>query len=69
MCKNAVKMLPFVIRYISDQYATQEMFNKVILENCGTLKFVPDCYKNQTIWCYKAVNDYPYALEFVPNFY
>ena len=49
MCKNAVKMLPFVIRYISDQYATQEMFNKVVLENCGTLKFVPDCYKNQEI--------------------
>ena len=40
MYKNAVKKLPFVIRYVPDQY-------KAILENGGTLEYVPDCYKNQ----------------------
>ena len=48
-CKNAVTKLPFVVRYILDQCKTQEMCDKVILENGGTLKFVPDCYKNQCI--------------------
>ena len=31
MCKHAVKMLPFQISYISDQYKTQQMCDKVIL--------------------------------------
>ena len=44
-CKNIVKKLPFEIRYFSDQYKTQEMWDKFILENGGTLKSVPDCYK------------------------
>ena len=26
MCQNIVKMLPFVVRYVSDRYKTQEMF-------------------------------------------
>ena len=47
MCKNAVKKLPLVIRYIVDQYKTKEMCDKSIVENGGTLIFVPDCYKKQ----------------------
>ena len=39
---------------------------KAILENCGTLKSVPDCYKNQEI-CHKTVDNYPHPLEFVPQ--
>ena len=38
--------------------------NKVILENGGTLMFVPDCYKNQKM-CYKTVDNYTHALEYV----
>ena len=33
MCKHAVEKLPFV----SDQYKTQQIFDKAILENDGTL--------------------------------
>ena len=40
------------------------MCDKAILENSGMLKSVPDCYKNQEM-CNKAVDIYPYALEFV----
>ena len=41
MCKYAVKKLPFLIRYVPDQYKTQQMCDKAILENGGTLKSVP----------------------------
>ena len=54
MCKYAVKKLPYLLRYVPDQYKTQQMCNKTILENVGTLKSVPDCYKNQEM-CNKAV--------------
>ena len=50
--------------YVPDRYKTQEMHGKTILENGGTLKSVPDCYKNQEI-CNKAVDNY--LLEFVPE--
>ena len=36
------------------------------LENGGTLKSVPDCYKNPEM-CNKVVDNYPHALEFVPQ--
>ena len=61
MCKNAVKKLLFVIRYVRDQYKTQEIYDKVIAENGGMLKFVPDCYINEQL-CNKAVGSYTYAL-------
>ena len=37
MCRHAVKKLPFVIRYVSDQYKTQPMHDKAVLKkwkNC-----------------------------------
>ena len=37
------------------------MCDKTILENGGTLKFVPDCYKNQEMRN-KAVDNNPSAL-------
>ena len=46
MCKHTVKKLPFVIRYVPDRYKAQQMCDKTILENGGTLEYVPDCYKN-----------------------
>ena len=44
------------------------MCDKVNLENVGTLKSVLDFYKNQEM-CNKAVENYPHALEFVPECY
>ena len=32
MCKHAVKKLPFLTRSVSDQYKTQQMRDKTILE-------------------------------------
>ena len=33
ICENAVQKFLFVIRYVSDWYKTQEMRDKLILEN------------------------------------
>ena len=60
MCKHTVKTLFFLIRYVPDQYETQQMCDKVILENGETLKYVPDCYKNQEM-CNKL-------LKIIPSF-
>ena len=68
MHQNIVKKLSFVIIYVSDQYKTQKICNKVITENFGVLKFIPDYYRNQKK-CDKAVNNYFYALELMPNCY
>ena len=57
-------MPPFVIRYVADQCETQEMCDKVILENGGMIMFVCDYYKNQKM-INKAVDNYALALEFV----
>ena len=57
-----LKKLSFVIRYVPDQYKTQKMCDKVILENGGTLEPVFDCYKNQQM-CDKVVDNYPHALK------
>ena len=40
MFKNAAKKLLFAITYFSDWYKTQEMCNKIIEENVGTLNFI-----------------------------
>ena len=40
------------------------MCESAILKNAGTLKYVPDCYKNQET-SNKAVENYPHALEYV----
>ena len=40
----------------------------VVLENSSILQFIPDQYKIQKM-LEKAVNDYPFMLEFVPNYH
>ena len=60
MCKHAVKKLPYLSRYVPDWYKTQQLCDKALLENGGTLKSGLDCYKNQEM-CNKAVDNYPYA--------
>ena len=37
MYKHAVKKLPYLLRYVSDQYKTQQMRDRAILKNGGTL--------------------------------
>ena len=54
----------FFIFFVSVHYRTQAM----LIENCGTLRYVPDCYKNKKI-CKKTIDNYPYALEFVLESY
>ena len=44
------------------------MCNKAVLENGGTLKSIPDYYKNQGT-CNKTVNNYADTLEFVAKYY
>ena len=46
ICKHSVKKSPFLLRYVIDQYNTQQMSGKAILENGVTLKSVPYSYKN-----------------------
>ena len=43
MSKHAVKKLPYLLRYVPDQYKNQLICDNVILENGGTLKSLPDC--------------------------
>ena len=83
MCKNAVKKLPFVIKYVSDRYQIKGMCNKVIVENGGMLEFVPDwivstylsaiqfvpeCKKSLEM-CVKAVTTCFFVFDFVPYWY
>ena len=56
MCKNAVKKLPFVTKQILAQYKTQEMCDKVILENGRTLMVVLNCCKNERM-CNEGVDN------------
>ena len=58
MCKHAVKKLPYLLRYVLDQYKSQQMCDKAILESVEILKSVPDCFNNQEM-CNKAVDNYP----------
>ena len=68
MLTHAVKKLPYLLRYVPDQYKAEQICDKTILENGGTLKAVPHYYRNQEM-CNKTANNYPHALEFVPEPY
>ena len=61
MCKNTVKMLLFLIKYVPDRCNTRRMSDKVILENGGMLMFVTGCYKDQNM-CNKGVANYAHAF-------
>ena len=45
-CKNEIKKLPCIITHVPDRSKSQEMCDKVILENGEILRFIPDCYQN-----------------------
>ena len=59
MRKNAVRKLPFLIRNIPDQYKTEQMCHKAVVENSGTVKFVLDNHKKMYN---KAVDNYVHTL-------
>ena len=44
------------------------MCDKGILENGGALEFIFVCCKNQKM-CNKAIDNYPHALQFDPEYY
>ena len=62
-----LKIFPYLLRYVPDQYKTQQMCDKVNLEKQWNIKVCyknQDCYKYQEI-CNKAVDNYLHVLEFV----
>ena len=55
MCKNTVKKLPYLLRYFPDQqYKTQPMCNKAILENGGKWS-ASDCHNKAGEMDFKVV--------------
>ena len=52
LCKNAVKKLPFTIKYVPDRYKTKEMWCKL------ELRLVRNYCKTQKMWN-KAIATYP----------
>ena len=66
--KHAVKILPFVIKYVPDQYNTQEICDKAVDKYAHALEFVPDCIKTQKM-SNKAANTYFSTVQFVPESY
>ena len=68
MCDKAVGDNPSTIKYVLDQYKTQEMYDKAVDDNSSSMKYVPDQYNTQEM-CDKAVDDHSVALEFVPDRY
>ena len=53
--------MPFVIRCVPDRCKVPEICDNFILENGGMLQ--------EANMCYKAVDDYAHALEFIPDWY
>ena len=66
MWKHPVKKFTFIIRNVPDQYETQQIYDKTILENVETLESVLDCYKKQQMRD-KAVDNYHHASKLVPD--
>ena len=56
--------MPFIIRYVLDQYETQKIYDKAILENDGTLESVRAQCETQEMCC-KAGDNYVHALKVV----
>ena len=73
MCKHAVKKWPYLLRYVRNQYRTQqsrnqEMCNKTVDNYPCALKLVRECFMTQEM-CDKVVNTHSSARQFVPKWY
>ena len=53
--KHANKKLPYLLRYVSDQYKTQKNCDKAVDTHLLTIAYAPECYKTQEM-CNKAVH-------------
>ena len=51
MGKHANKKLPFIMIYVPDKSKIQKICDKDVVENGGTLKFVPNNYNNRKLKC------------------
>ena len=63
MCKHAVKKIPFVITYVPNQYRTQQMCDKAILESVLNVRKIKKCGIRLLIITLT------HALKFVPDCY
>ena len=63
ICKHATKKSPFVKKNVP-----QRLCDKVILENGGTIMFIPDCYNNQSM-CDNVVDNYAHVPGYVSDCY
>ena len=68
MSNHAAKKLPNLLQYVPNQYMTQQMCDKAILENERTVNSVPDWYRNHGM-CNKAVDNYHHVLDFTLECY
>ena len=68
MCGKAAGTCPFLFHFFSDQYKTQEMYDKADSKESFMLKYCLDWYKNQTIYD-KAVDVFLPTLNFVPDWF
>ena len=44
MCDRIISEDPFSIKYVPDQYKTQQMWDEAVDDCLAALKFVPDCF-------------------------
>ena len=66
-CANeAVQMVPWVLRYVPDQYKTQEMCNEAVQRVPWVLELVPDQIVTQEM-CNEALEKNPWMLKHVPD--
>ena len=66
--KKCVNMQLKNYRSWDDMFLIDIRPKKCVIENGGTLKCVPDCYKNLKMWN-KTVDKYTHILEFVLDCY
>ena len=59
---------PFVFDSVNDWYKTQEMCDKIVLEDAFMLKYFLDRYKTQEM-CGKAADGFLPTSKFVPDWY
>ena len=66
MCNKAVTHNTCMLKYVPDQYKTQDMCDKTVRTWPGLLEFVPDRLKTQEM-CDAGVMENPCTLGFVPD--
>ena len=68
MCIKAAEESPYMLKYILDQFKTQEMCIKAVEPGPWQLYHVPDHFKTQEM-CGKAVRNDFFYLQYVPDWF